>query len=88
MTWVAPRAVLDRSKAPWATCRLALSMTVPVVVPHPGTPVIVPPAGAGGATMPPPKAGGGGGLGGPPYEARETKVFSPSSMSVFAWRVG
>ena len=76
MTWVAHRAVLDRSMARWATRRLAPFLTVPVVAPPQAAPVIVPPIGAGGA-MPPPMAGGGGGFGGPPYEARETKVFSP-----------
>jgi hypothetical protein len=39
-------------------------------------PVMGPPIGTGGA-MPPPLVGGGGGFGGPPYKARETKVFSP-----------
>ncbi len=76
MTRVAHRAVLDRSMARWATRRLAPFLTVPVVAPPQAAPVIVLPIGAGGA-MPTPMAGGGGGFGGPPYEARETKVFSP-----------
>jgi hypothetical protein len=76
MTWVAHRAVLDRSMARWATRRLAPFLMVPEVAPPQAVPVIVPPIGTGGA-MPPPMAGGGGGFGGPPYEARETKVFRP-----------
>jgi hypothetical protein len=78
MTWVAHRAVLDRSMARWATRKLAPFLTVPVVAPPPVAPAIVPPVRAGGA-LPPPMIGGGGGFGAP-YEAR-------SSMSVFAWRV-
>jgi hypothetical protein len=74
MTWVAHRAVLDRSMARWATRRLAPFLRVPVVAPPLAAPVIVPPIGAGGAVPPP---GWGGWSGGPPYEARETKVFSP-----------
>jgi hypothetical protein len=49
MTWVAHRAVLDRSMACWATRRLA---------PPPVAPVIVPPVGASGAM--PPMVGGVG----------------------------
>jgi hypothetical protein len=70
MTWVAHRAMLDWSMACWATCRLALFLTVPVVAPPPAAPVIVPPIGAGGA-MPPPMGGGGGGL--EPHHMRRSK---------------
>jgi hypothetical protein len=76
MTWVTHQAVLDRSMACWATCRLTPFLTVPAVAPPLAAPVIVPPIGAGGA-MPPPMIGGGGKLRGRPYKARETKVFSP-----------
>ena len=49
-----------------------------MVAPPQAAPAIIPPTGAGGATiMPPPMAGGGGGFGGPLYEVRKTKVFSP-----------
>ncbi len=61
MTWVAHQAVLDRSMACWATCRLTPFLTVPVVAPPPVAPVIIPPVGAGGA-MPPPTGGRGGGV--------------------------
>ena len=75
MTWVAHRAVLDRSMTRWATRRLAPFLTVPVTAPPLVMPVGIPPAMAGGVLPPP--IGGGGGVGGPPYEGRETKVFSP-----------
>ena len=76
MTWVAHRAVLDRTIARWATRRLAPFLTVPVVVSPAAAPVIAPPVFDGG------RAGlshrdGGGSFGGHPYEGRETKVYSP-----------
>jgi hypothetical protein len=40
MTWVAHRAVLDRSMARWAARRLAPFLTVPVVAPPQATPVL------------------------------------------------
>ena len=67
MTWVPHRAVLDRTIARWATRRLAPFLTVPVIAP--------PVYGGGGAGLPPMDGGGGLG-GGPPYEGRETKVYS------------
>jgi hypothetical protein len=76
MTRVAHQAVLDRSMAHWATRRLALFLTVPVVAPPPAAPVIVPPVGAGGA-MPPPMGGGGGGFGGPPMRGAQNKGVQP-----------
>ncbi|KAI2496731.1 hypothetical protein MHU86_17778 [Fragilaria crotonensis] len=76
MTWVAHRAVLDRTLGRWATRRLAPFLTAPVVVPPPAAPIIAPPVFGEGAAMLP-QMGGGGGFGGPPYEGRETKVYSP-----------
>ena len=76
MTWVVHRAVLDRTLARWAIRRLAPFITVPVVVPPPAVPIGAPPGFGGGGGMLPPM-GGGGGFGGPPYEGRETRVYSP-----------
>ena len=76
MTWVAHRAVLDRTLGRWATRRLAPFLTAPVAVPPPAAPIIAPPVFGEGAAMLP-HMGGGGGFGGPPYEGRETKVYSP-----------
>jgi hypothetical protein len=73
MTWVAHRAVLDRSMACWATRRLAPFLTVPAIVPPIGTSIA-------------PVVGGGGGFVGPPYEARETKVFSPLKHEAYYLR--
>ena len=76
MTWVAHRVVLDRSMTRLLTRRLApFFTTVPVAAPPPPVPMEVPPMGVGVAM--PPLPGGGSGFGVPPYEGRETKVFSP-----------
>ena len=86
VTWVAHRAMLDKSITCWATRRSAPFLTVPVVAPPLAAPVIALPIGAGGA-VPPPMIGGGGGFGGPHTRRVKRRCSAPSSMSAFAWRV-
>ncbi len=75
VTWIAHRAVLDRSMSRWAAQRLAPFLTAPAVVPPVAAPAMGVLGAAGVKMLPPP--GGGGGDGGAPYEGRETRVFSP-----------
>jgi hypothetical protein len=76
ITWVAHRAVLDRSMACWATRRLAPFLTVPVVAPPQVAPVIVLPIGTGGA-MPPPMVGVAGDLEAPVRGTQNKGVQPP-----------
>jgi hypothetical protein len=71
---------LDRTNTRWATRRLALFLTVPVVGQPLTAPVLAPPFGAGGA-LPPPMTGGGGVFLLPPYVGHGMIVYRQSTQA-------
>lgn len=75
LTWATPRGALDRTLSRWATRRLAPFMSIAAIVP----PTIAAPPLPGGGPMAgvPFGAPPHGATGMLPYEARETKVYSP-----------